>query len=228
MAVIVDDAAFDVVKLDAHAIGLADVAPEASDVFVAYKRVGGRWVPWVAVAQSAALKSIGAVGYGLYTLQDLKPRRQTRLGYSPASRIGRYGGKVIKTFTDLRSREAKADMTALARSGKEHLLAMKVGSQWAVVDGANSGAPFLHRANDARNIPNHVNNIQFSERGIATATRAVPAADFDGAQSLGDIASSELLVAYGARFWDVHETLGQERNPVVIERALMPFLRLKM
>ena len=31
MAVIVDDAAFDVVKLDAHAIGPTDVAPEASD-----------------------------------------------------------------------------------------------------------------------------------------------------------------------------------------------------
>ena len=135
---------------------------------------------------------------------------------------------MIKTFTDLRSREAKEDMTALARSGKEHLLAMKVGSQWAVVDGANSGAPFLHRANDARNIPNFTNNMQYSERGIATATRVVPAADLDTARSLGDIASSELLVAYGARFWDVHETLGQERNPVVIEKALIPFLRLKM
>lgn len=70
--------------------------------------------------------------------------------------------------------------------------------------------------------------MQFSERGIATAIRTVPAADLDGAQSLGDIASSELLVSYGSRFWDVHETLGQERNPVVLEKALMPFLRLKM
>ena len=119
-------------------------------------------------------------------------------------------------------------MTALARSGKEHLLLMKVNSQWAVVDGANAGAPFLHRANDARNIPNYVNNIQFSERGIATATRAVPAADLNAARSLGDIASSELLVSYGRQFWDVHATLGQERNPVVIEKALMPFLRLRM
>ena len=228
MAVIVDDAAFDVAILDAHAIGLTDVAPEANDVSIAYKRIGNRWIPWVAVAQSAALKSVGKVGYGLYTLQDLKPRRQTRLGYSTASRIGRYGGKVIKTFADLRSRKAKDEMTALARSGKEHLLTVKVNSQWAVVDGANSGAPFLHRANDARNIPNYVNNIQFSERGIATATRVVPAANLNAARSLADIASSELLVAYGARFWDVHETLGQERNPVVIEKALIPFLRLKM
>ena len=201
MAVIVDDAAFDVVKLDAHAIGLTDVAPEASDVFVAYKRVGGRWVPWVAVAQSAALKSVGKVGYGLYTLHDLKPRRQTRLGYSPASRIGRYGGTVIKTFAGIRTREAKADMTVLARSGKEHLLLVKVNAEWAVVDGANSGAPFLHRANDARNIPNFTNNMQYSERGIATATRVVPAADLDTARSLGDIASSELLVSYGRQFW---------------------------
>ena len=90
------------------------------------------------MAQSAALKSIGKVGYGLYTLHDLKPRRQTRLGYSPASRIGRYGGTVIKTFAGIRTREAKADMTALARSGKEHLLLVKVNAEWAVVDGANS------------------------------------------------------------------------------------------
>ena len=78
---------------------------------------------------------------------------------------------MIKTFLDLRSREAKADMTALARSGKEHLLLMNVNSQWAVIDGANAGAPFLHRANDARNIPNFTNNMQFSERGIASDHR---------------------------------------------------------
>ena len=98
----------------------------------------------------------------------------------------------------------------------------------AVVDGANAGAPFLHRANDALNIPNFTNNMKFSELGIATATRVVPAADLNAARSLGDIASSELLVSYGSRFWDVHATLGQERNPVVIEKALMPFLRLRM
>ena len=44
MAVIVDDAAFDVAILDAYAIGLTDVAPEANDVSIAYKRIGHRWV----------------------------------------------------------------------------------------------------------------------------------------------------------------------------------------
>ena len=37
------------------------------------------------VAQSAALANIGVASVGLYTLQPLRPRRQTRLGWSAAN-----------------------------------------------------------------------------------------------------------------------------------------------
>ena len=95
------------------------------------------------VAQSAALASIGITSPGLYTLQPLRPRRQTRLGWSAASRIGQYGGSILGTFDDINSQEAKAQMAAWARSGKAHLLQMKIGRQWAVVDGEHAGPPFF-------------------------------------------------------------------------------------
>ena len=47
-------------------------------------------------------------------------------------------------------------------------------------------------------------------------------------RSFDDIAGSELLASYGEGFWRVHDTLGARENPVVLERAVMPFLRLKM
>ena len=69
---------------------------------------------------------------------------------------------------------------------------------------------------------------QFSTNGVATATRAVPAADLDSMRSFDDIAGSELLASYGEGFWRVHDTLGARENPVVLERAVMPLLQLKM
>ena len=98
----------------------------------------------------------------------------------------------------------------------------------SVVDGEKGGPPFLQYANDARNLNGYVNNVQFSEKGIARATRAVKAADLDVMRSFDDIKESELLASYGEGFWRVHDTLGARENPVVLERAVMPFLRLKM
>ena len=49
-----------------------------------------------------------------------------------------------------------------------------------------------------------------------------------GGKITRDIASSELLVDYSKSFWDVHETLGARENPVVIEKAVMPLLHMKM
>ena len=230
MPTIFDAAEYDVVELDARSIGLADATADgpASRVHIVYKRTGMHWTPWVMVAQSAALASIGITSLGLYTLQPLRPRRQTRLGWSAASRIGQYGGIILGTFNDINSRQAKAQMAAWARSGKAHLLQMKIGRQWAVVDGEHAGPPFLHRANDARGIPGFKNNISFSAQGVATATRAVPAADLNAARALQDIGASELLVGYGEGFWRMHGSLGKRCSPVVIDRVLMPFLRLRI
>ena len=63
--------------------------------------------------------SAGLLGLGLYTLQNLRPRSQTRLGYRPATRIGRYTGKVLGSFANAESREAKEQMSARARSSDD-------------------------------------------------------------------------------------------------------------
>ena len=232
MAVVVDAATYDVVEQDARALGIADAPADGpgSKVTMVYKRVGSRWKPWVAVTRSCALASAGLLGLGLYTLQDLRPRSQTRLGTRAGTRIGRYTGKVLGSFADANSREAKEQMAEWARSGKAHLLMMKISGRAgvSVVDGKDGGPPFLQFANDARNLNGYVNNVQFSTNGVATATRAVPAADLDAVRSFDDIKASELLASYGESFWRVHDTLGARENPVVLESAVMPFLRLKM
>ena len=232
MAVVVDAATYDVVEQDARALGIADAPADGpgSKVTIVYKRVGSRWKPWVAVTRSCALASAGLLGLGLYTLQDLRPRSQTRLGYRAGTRVGRYTGTVLGEFTDPDSRKAKQKMAEWARSGKAHLLLMKISGRpgVSVVDGKDGGPPFLQYANDARNLTGYVNNIQFSTNGVATATRAVPAADLDSVRSFDDIAGSELLASYGESFWRVHDTLGARENPVVLERAVMPLLQLKM
>ena len=83
-------------------------------------------------------------------------------------------------------------------------------------------------ANDARNLTGYLNNLQFSKNGIATATRAVPAADLDAMRWFDDIKESELLASYGEGFWRVHETLGNEGNPVVLERGFAPALLMRL
>jgi hypothetical protein len=232
MAVVVDAATYDVVEQDARALGIADAPADGpgSKVTIVYKRVDSRWKPWVAVTRSCALASAGLLGLGLYTLQDLRPRSQTRLGYRAGTRIGRYTGAVLGSFADANSREAKQKMAEWARSGKAHLLLMKISGRAgvSVVDGKDGGPPFLQYANDARKLTGYVNNIQFSTVGVATATRAVPAADLDTMRSFDDIAGSELLASYGESFWRVHETLGQQQNPVVLDRGFAPALLMKL
>ena len=156
MAVVVDAATYDVVEQDARALGIADAPADGpgSKVTILYKRVGSRWRPWVAVTRSCALASVGINTLGLYTLQDLRPRSQTRLGYRAGTRIGRYTGKVLGSFADANSREAKQKMAEWARSGKAHLLMMKIAGRpgVSVVDGKDGGPPFLQFANDARNL----------------------------------------------------------------------------
>eukprot|EP00966_Prymnesium_polylepis_P276642 6391134-Prymnesium_polylepis.1 len=66
-------------------------------------RVSGEWVPWTLVTQSAALKRAGIKGRGLYTLQPLRASRETALGNSKASRVGRYTGTVLASFARIGS-----------------------------------------------------------------------------------------------------------------------------
>ncbi|KAL1529030.1 hypothetical protein AB1Y20_010350 [Prymnesium parvum] len=57
-------------------------------VTVVYRNEGsGGWEPWVAVAESAALRRRGLSGKGLYTLRALAASRPTAIGRTRPSRI---------------------------------------------------------------------------------------------------------------------------------------------
>ena len=223
MTTVQDAGTWDVVETTA--VGFAsDLDARTPRVRIVFRHVGGQWVPWVLEAQSAGLRSVGVVGYGLYTLRPLQGARQTRFGTVPGSNIGRYGGSVLGTFDDLDSVEARRQIEAWAREGRDSMLAMRVrpGEGVSIVDGADGPPPLVYRINDARGIQGRSNNVRFTETGVAVATRRVPAADLTST-SLGAIATSELFVNYEAGspgFWRIHRHLGRDAaHPITLESA---------
>ena len=219
-----------------RAVGFAgDLNPTLGDVEIVYRREtgGGGWEPYLMVAQSHALRSIGITHPGLYALKAFRGPRQTRLGNAPGHRIGRYGGQVLGTFPDIGSDDAKAAITKWAREGRGSLLTYRVnpGEGTSVIDGHGSGPPFMYRINDARGT-GRPTNVRFGETGYTTATRSIPAVDLE-APNLAAIAASELLVNYEAggrgSYWKLQQTLGQQNSPITFERALaVPLLALKL
>ena len=70
-------------ELVTRSVGFAsDLSPEHKDVTIVYKRINGEWTPWTMIAESAALRSIGQRGRGLYALTQLNPPRKTSIGYA--------------------------------------------------------------------------------------------------------------------------------------------------
>ena len=224
MATVQDENTWDVVETTAVGF-VSDLDARTPRVRIVFRHVGGHWVPWVLEAQSAGLRSVGVVGYGLYTLRPLQGARQTRFGTVPGSQIGRYGGRVLGTFHDLDSVIARQKIEAWAREGRDSMLAMRVrpGEGVSVVDGADGPPPLVYRINDSRGIQGRKNNVRFTpETGTAVATRGVPAADLTST-SLDAIARSELFVNYEAGspgFWRIHRHLGRDSaHPITIESA---------
>ena len=217
----------------------ADLDPRLKTVQIVYKRIPGQgWVDWVMVAQSAALRRIGVTQYGLYALRAFRGPRQTRLGNAPGDRIGRYGGRILGTFENTETPAATRQIEAWARESRTSMLLYRVnsGEGISVIDGHDSGAPFLWRINDARNTGRSV-NTRFGTNGFGYATANVKPANLSTARTLDDLAASELLVSYeagGSGFWRVQSTLGQQDNPITFERGgaecvlQMPLLALKL
>ena len=88
------------------------------------------------ITQSAALKTKGISGSGLYTLQPLRAPRKTAIGYTQATRVGRYTGTVLAAYPNIESPEARAFIEERAVAGSSSLLAMQVEGTagWSIVD----------------------------------------------------------------------------------------------
>lgn len=234
---ITDTDEYDVVVT--RAVGFAaDLDAELKDVSIVYKRIGGQWVSWVMVAQSAALRSIGIRQYGLYALHTFRGPRETKLSTAPGEKLGRYGGTILGAFANIESPDAKRQVEKWAREGRTSMIAYRVrsGEGVSVVDGHGSGPPFLWRANDARGTT-RVPNITFSNTGFGVALRTIPAAD-PSVGSLAEVAASEILVSYekgGSGYWQIHQSLGDADNPITFDAhggqsigKTLPLLSLKV
>ena len=242
MALVVTDttAEWDVVTTEAVGF-FNDLNPALGQVEIVYRRalggVGG-WEPYLLVAQSNAMRSIGIVHKGLYALKAFRGPRITNLGQIPGDRIARYGGQVLGTFPNIGSPAAIAAYTSWALEGRGSLLTYRVnpGEGMSVIDGYGSGPPFLYRINDARGTARPV-NVRVGQTGYAAAIRPIPAADLQ-APNLASIAASELLMNYDGgtpgSYWNLQGTLGQDRNPVIFERRAgaskleLPLLALRL
>lgn len=181
---------------------------------VVLKRQRGDLAPWVLLGPSEFLKELGLVGEGLYALRSFHGPRRGGLVAAQGESLGNYNGTVVDgPFESPETEEAVAAGSALAQRGGEHLLFVETrGAGWTLVDGRDSGPPFLPKMNDARSSRN---NVELTASGKARAIKGVPAADLSGGARA--LAPSELLVAYGASYWRFREKLGTKTTPFVLE-----------
>ena len=180
-----------------------------------------RTVPTLLAGPSSLLHNLRIDGLGLYTLVALRGpgrRGKSAVQDSDGDTIGTYAGRSLAgPFRDPDSSEATEAGSRAAYSGKQHLLWAWKSKGWYLMDGKDAGPPFMHYMNDSRTPRGVGNNIQFTPGCTAQATKRVPAADLLSATSILDLAQSELLAGYGAWYWKVHDELGSQRTPFVLE-----------
>jgi hypothetical protein len=128
-----------------------------------------RWEQWVFVAQSAAIRQLGASiqEKGLYTWRK----------FDKDEIIGRYSGQIIGTYRKNQHRKKANDIQKY--KNKEMLLEIEVTpGVTAIVDGDKAGPPFLQRANDARNLRSWTggklnNTARMDEQGRLCAMKKI-------------------------------------------------------
>lgn len=190
----------------------ATAAPllSAVPVYVVYKRTTHGWRPWLVLAQSVALTKVphhaDDAGYGAWSLrQQNGPRARGEYGAA----IGPYSGLIVaRGPTEYAARLAVQPLVA---GGARHLLCIKRGSEWLVIDGAvnepESTTPQLGRSNDARNTgatPTCVTSVG----GVVHARRRIPPLDLS--RPLTEQADSELTWDYLTGYWGVHDPLAAQ------------------
>lgn len=156
------------------------------------------WEPWVLVAESALMNRVGKSGLGLYAA-----RRFRRDEF-----VGRYGGRVIKTFASRDAALASPECARRVRRGRDKLITRNAshGRGVELVDGEDGPPPFLHRINDPRGTRSR-SNAELTPGGwIRVLQRSVPAFDLD--VGIDANIKSELCVSYGSGYWSMMERLG--------------------
>ena len=157
---------------------------------VNHKTPSTPWKPWLIVAESALLNSMGFKGQGLYAAK----------AFSKDSVMGRYEGKVVGVFKS-RAEALESDVTKrLVWMQQDKLITRQRKSGGVeLVDGETQGPPFLAKVNDPRGTKLQP-NVFISPFGYMKVSQTrVPAFDF-GKDLIGN-KQAELRYSYGSQYW---------------------------
>ena len=200
--------------------GDLDPGFQTADVVYRYDE-NDEWLPIFLVAQSAALRSIGRRGWGLYAMQRFRGQRRGTFGDQlPGDVLGEYAGEVVLQTRHPDGTEARGVTEQLVRRGEDRLLLVqRDGVGFEVVRG--EGDPPLFRMNDAQKIPGLSNNVRFQKNGIARAiVTLTPVPPLDLVATLAELGPHELLVDYGGKsYWELQSCVGSEKVPLEIGTA---------
>ena len=166
--------------------------------------------------EQATLATLRTFDDGLYAIASFSGPAQTIIGTSPGDIIGRYSGTVLASgFKDPDDAAAAAAGVQAAAGGSRHLLWVKRRLYgWCIIDGAATGPPFLYLMNDGGT----KNNVAFDSAGDALATKFIPPAPLRTATCLQELAASELLVDYGADYWNAFSIGPSEQQTTTSSR----------
>ena len=173
-----------------------------------YRRAPGErcFAPWLVVAPSALLRSIGACGEGLYAAR----------GLHEGQLIGIYDGRVVGHYESRDAALAAPETRRLARSGADKLVTVRAhGGGVDLLDGAyGTYIPLCNDPHRTRRTPNCV----LTPGGYLKALRRIPGFDLERPLDDQKNRHAELLISYGADFWFLFDRLGTSRaNAIEVE-----------
>lgn len=160
-------------------------------IAVAYRDDSGAAIPWLLVSKSAALRSLGIDGDGLYALKEFKK----------GEILGRYTGKILTpddpprddTYCVLLGDEPQVCVDGNAEPDtpaeqKEKTRKLNVPERELFNEAWCRAKTYMHKMNDPRNT-GAVENVQVLPDGYAVALYDIPK-------------YTELLWSYGDSYWE--------------------------
>jgi hypothetical protein len=183
-------AEYDIVKIDADTATNFGAELRGNPLEVVYKRVNGRYEPWVVVGTSALLAGLGISGRGVYAARTFR---------GPSDRgLVRRRGDMLGNYKEAAAMIARGDDSHVkergsfwVERGKDKLIIVEDGNDYVLLDGDISpgsvSAPWA-LVNDCRNTGRQ-QNATMDPNGTLRVRRNVSSVDWN-APNLASWASS--------------------------------------
>jgi hypothetical protein len=160
------------------------------------------------VAPSAILARLGTRGLGLYNAGRTLHRDEYVGQYPQHDVVGHYA-----------TRQAALASPAARRRlnrGRDKLITLRAPQGGVLLcDGEGGGPPHIERANDPRGASLQPNADLTDAGWLRVLHTRVPS--FDLAKALEENIHSELRIAYGDDYWDLHDVLGTQDYPIDLD-----------